>query len=103
MRLEPLENKRKNISQVGFVYDEDSISSAVQFFKTYRSNIKKLHTDHENIWKQWIDYYNKLSESDNPSFINNTELNKLVYIDKFNEWLFDYSFSDVIKETSSFW
>jgi hypothetical protein len=97
MILEPLENKKKNISKIGFVYNEDSIISAVQFFKTYRSNIKKLLADHENIWKKWIDYYNNLNESNNPSFINNTEVNKLLYIDKFNKWLFDYSFSDVIE------
>ena len=100
MKLEPLKNKKRNISQIGFVYEEDSIISAVRFFKNYSYNIKKLLNEEKNIWKKWIEYYNKLSASNNPNFIINSEVNKLVYIDKFNEWLFNYSFSEITYEES---
>ena len=48
-------------------------------------------TEHEKIWKEFITFYNK-----------SEQFNRQNYVEKYNDWLFNYTFSDVIK-SDDFW
>ena len=92
----PLKNNKIKLEQIGFVFKENTIASAVQFYKNYRSNIKKLMQEKKDIWNKWIGYYNNLKDSTYSTYVKDRSVNNLIYINKYNDWLFDYTFSDVI-------
>ena len=39
--------------------------------------------EQQKVWKKWVEYYNGKSDIDNSN-----------YLDKYNNWLFDYTFSN---------
>ena len=86
MKPEPLKNKKVGVPDHTDVYLEDSVVSAVKFYKRYRNNIKRLLEEQKNVWKEFIVYYD-----------SQQNMNKSDYIEKYNIWLFDYAFSDVVQ------
>jgi len=86
MKPEPLKNKKVDVPDHTDVYLEDSVVSAVTFYKRYRNNIKRLLEEQKNVWKEFIVYYD-----------SQHDMNKSDYLEKYNIWLFDYAFSDVVR------
>ena len=95
MNEDTLKNKKEKLPSIGNIYREDNIVKAVEFFKRYRSNLKLLMEENEKAYKKWINHYESLPESQESNFLGKSEVNILKYIDKYNEWLFNYTFSDI--------
>jgi hypothetical protein len=62
----------------------DTFSSLVDLFKRYKNNVKLLMNEQKDVWKKFVKYYE--TQSDN---------NKSNYLNKYNNWLFDYIFYDL--------
>jgi hypothetical protein len=58
-------------------------TSTIEAFKRYKDNVKLLMKEQQKVWKKWVEYYNGKSDIDNSN-----------YLDKYNNWLFDYTFSN---------
>ena len=101
MNLEPLKDKKINDLSLGSIFTEQVIKDAVSFYKRYRSNISLLMEEKKKIWKKWIDYYNTLPKSKQPNFLKKSDINILEYVNSYNVWLFDYTFSDALINESS--
>ena len=86
MKPEPFKNKTVDVPDHTDIYLEDSVVSAVTFYKRYRNNIKRLLEEQKNVWKEFIVYYD-----------SQPDMNKSDYLKKYNIWLFDYTFSDVLQ------
>ena len=93
---EPLRGKRKrrvifrtNEPIHRFCYDGDDVKSAVEFYKKYRQStdiIKKNYQVHDTYNVDlWYDHPNLVEE-----YLSQGKK-------KYNEWLFDYCFGDVIE------
>ena len=80
---EPLREKATFEAELyGFTFND--VKSAVEFYKRYRYHIKRLDEEHEELY---IIYNNLCMEEIKTSEFVNT---------KYNDWLFDYCFGDVI-------
>jgi hypothetical protein len=86
------DNNNKNYNQ-GFekgVSDSfDIFASTIEAYKRYKDNVKLLMNEQQKVWKKWVKYYNGKSDIDNSNYIN-----------RYNNWLFDYTFSDINNEKS---
>lgn len=109
MNYEPLKNQKEKIKkdilskksskkqefysgfEKGVDNSFDIFASFIDLFRRYKSDVKLLMNEQKNIWTKWVEYYEEHSN------INTTN-----YIEKYNDWLFDYFFSDINKETSKF-
>ena len=89
---EPLKNKKVDVPGYASVYLEDAVDSAVKFYKRYKNDIKRLMEEQHKVWSKFIDYYN--SQSD---------IKRSNYLDKYNDWLFDYAFSDIVQSDTDVW
>ena len=105
MKYEPLKNKKqkmiKNSQQSknndefyrGFEKGVDNsfelFYSFIDLYKKYKNDIKLLMNEQKNIWSKWVDYYEKQNKIDATN-----------YIDNYNNWLFDYIFSDFNEDSS---
>lgn len=101
MTPEPLKDKKINDLSLGSIYTEKVIKDAVKFFKRYRSNISLLMEENKKIWKKWIEYYNTLPKAKQANSLKKSDINILEYVNSYNVWLFDYTFSDAIINESS--
>ena len=95
-KLEPLRGKIGDIMEVnrreydvmsGFT--KDDIKSAVEFYKRYRDNIDKLFEYEKKVYNKWFRYIETKLQTDTP-----VRQIKVMYV-YYNDWLFDYCFSDV--------
>jgi len=112
MKYEPLKNQKEKIKKevlssknkkntdekdfyTGFEEGVDNsfdlFASFIDLFRRYKSDVKLLMNEQNNIWSIWVKYYEDHSSIDTSN-----------YIEKYNDWLFDYFFSDVNEETSNF-
>jgi thymidylate synthase len=99
MKPEPLQKKKTRVPSMGTVYAEDVLSSAVQFYKRYRNNVSLLMKEQRKIWKQWIDFFETSTEGIQSQPLRERHTAMHAYLDAYNEWLFDISFSDIIDAT----
>jgi hypothetical protein len=67
----------------------DIFASTIESYKRYKDNVKLLMTEQKKVWKKWVEYYNGKSDIDNSNYLNS-----------YNKWLFDYTFSDINNEKS---
>lgn len=107
MNIEPLKNKKQQIQNIqtkktknqeyqqGF---EQAINESFNLFaqyidqyKRYKNNLQLLMKEQKTLWKQWVSYYEAQ---------NNVDKNE--YLNVYNNWLFDYLFTDINNTTSSF-
>ena len=72
--------------KVGINQSFKSFHQLINQFKKYQNNVKQLMKDENKIWKEWVTFYEK-----------QPNISKSDYIEKYNEWLFDYLFCN--KET----
>ena len=86
MKPSPLINKKVQLSDDTFGFHKDDVQAAVLFYKQYRNDITLLMKEQKKVWDRWIVYYNSLQN------VSKSNVNS-----KFNQWLFDYCFLDVIK------
>ncbi|MDH7507659.1 MAG: hypothetical protein QHH15_07765 [Candidatus Thermoplasmatota archaeon] len=107
MLYEPLKNKKQKIlndfSMVNNKIDKESdfylgfkkgvdesfkvFSTYIDFFKRYKNNVKLLMNEQRDVWLKFVKYYETLSDT-----------NSLNYLNKYNNWLFNYIFCDIIDE-----
>jgi hypothetical protein len=111
MQYEPLKNQKQKIKKdvrstknqnhtnekefyLGFERGVDNsfdlFASFVDLFKRYKNNVKLLMDEQNNVWSKWVKYYEDHSNIDTSN-----------YLAKYNDWLFDYLFSDINGETSN--
>ena len=65
-------------------------NSYIDLFKRYKNNVKLLMDEQNTVWSKWVKYYENHSNIDTSN-----------YLEKYNDWLFDYIFSDINTETSN--
>ena len=69
----------------------DLFASFIDLFKKYKNNVKLLMNEQKKVWSKWVKYYENHSNIDTSN-----------YLEKYNDWLFDYLFSDLNGETANF-
>lgn len=100
MKCEPLKNEKQKIMKgalkstdksefnSGFKKGVDDsfnvFSSSVELFKRYKNNVKLLMNEQREVWLKFVKYY------ESQSTIKSSD-----YLSKYNNWLFDYMFSDI--------
>jgi hypothetical protein len=110
MKYEPLKNKKQKMKKdnlsfknkkdsnrddfyMGFEKGVDNsfdlFASFIELYKRYKNDVKLLMNEQKNIWSKWVKYYEKKSDIDTSNYLEN-----------YNNWLFDYIFSDVNEESS---
>jgi len=81
-------NDKKNDFCLGFKKGVDDsfnvFSSYIYFFKKYKNNVKLLMDEQKDIWLKFVKYYE-----------NKHDTNASNYLSRYNNWLFDYIFSDI--------
>jgi len=104
---EPLRGKKllkpENIvSEEAWIFLSEDVKSAVEFYKRYRADPWLLEEEHPEIIDEWFkDEFDETPEK----IRKESDLNSLFYEqvdnrdddDFFSEWLFDYTFKDVIE------
>ena len=102
MTFEPLKNKTvtgekifvdmniKYTPDMGFI-EENDVKSAIGFYKKYKYHLDLLKQEQPKAFKEWCnsseyDYFKKELKNGNP----------LLAEEYYRDWLFDYSFQDVI-------
>ena len=65
-------------------------ASYIDLFKRYKNNVKLLMNEQNQVWKKFVKYYETQSD-----------MNKSDYLNKYNNWLFDYIFYDINKLDST--
>lgn len=96
MKPEPLQKKKTSIPSIGTVYSEEVLSSAIHFYKRYRSNVSLLMKEQRKIWKQWIGFFETSTEGIQSQPLHQRHTSMHAYLDTYNAWLFDFTFSDVL-------
>ena len=112
MEYEPLKNKKQkmkddilslknqnNTNENGFYLgfekgvdnSFDLFASFIELYKRYKDDVKLLMNEQKNIWSKWVKYYE-----------NQSNVNTSNYLENYNNWLFDYIFSDVNEDTAGF-
>lgn len=107
MKYEPMKTKKIQLNkqyklknennEMRLGYEEgvkdsfDSFASYVDFYKRYKGNVKLLMNEHKSSWKEWVNY-----------FETQTNIDKSNYAGRYNEWLFDYIFTDIDDASMSF-
>ena len=112
MKYEPIKNKKQKMKDEilklknkkdsnelefysGFEKGVDNsfnlFASFIELYKKYKGDVKLLMNEQKNIWSKWVEYYEQKSD-----------INTENYIEMYNNWLFDYIFSDVNGKNSDF-
>jgi len=106
MKCEPLKDKKQQLKKnqktsdnnefkIGFEKGVDDsfvlFSSYVDLYKRYKNDVKLLMKEQKNVWSKWVKYYEGQSNVDPSSYLN-----------RYNEWLFDYVFSNANNEEDAF-
>jgi len=112
MKYEPLKNKKqkmkndilslkkqnntnKNDFSSGFEKGVDNsfdlFASFIELYKRYKDDVKLLMNEQKNIWSKWVRYYESKSN-----------VNTSNYLENYNNWLFDYIFSDINGDAADF-
>jgi len=60
----------------------------IELYKKYQNNVKLLMNEENKVWKNWVKYYE-----------NKSDINTDNYLEKYNDWLFDYFFSNINEDT----
>lgn len=107
MKLEPLKNKKHQIKQgnkqqsqmkdstfysgfqKGVETSFEIFESLLTLYKRYRNNVKLLMEEQQEVWKTWVAFYEKQSD-----------ITQETFLDRYNEWLFDYTFEGNSKENT---
>jgi hypothetical protein len=105
MKCEPLKNKKHKLKKdilkctnnvindesefyLGFKKGVDDsfneFASYVNLFKRYKNNVRLLMNEQKDVWLKFVQYF----ETQRVTKTSN-------YLGKYNNWLFDYIFSDV--------
>jgi len=63
--------------------------SFIDLYKKYKNDVKLLMKEQNNIWSKWVNYYEEQNKIDTTNYLEN-----------YNNWLFDYIFSDINEESS---
>ena len=105
MLYEPLKNKKHKMEKailkstdktiddksefyLGFKKGVDDsfviFASYVNLYRRYKNNVKLLMDEQKKIWLKFVQYYE-----------TQTDINTSNYLNKYNNWLFDYIFYDV--------
>lgn len=85
----PSENKFYLGFEKGVDESFDLFASIVDSYKQYRDDVKLLMKEQRKVWTEWVDYYDNQSDID----VSN-------YLDRYNDWLFNYAFSNINGEKS---
>jgi len=90
MTLEPLKNKKWNNGLDGWFTFND-VKSAIDFYKKYKYHLDLLKQEQPEAFKEWCNsseytYFKKEMKNKNP----------LIAEEYYRDWLFDYSFQDVV-------
>ena len=112
MKYEPIKNKKQKMKDevlslkkqndsnennfyLGFEKGVDNsfdlFASFIELYKRYKNDVKLLMNEQKNIWSKWVKYYEKQSD-----------VNTSNYLEKYNNWLFEYIFSDVNGDAVNF-
>lgn len=106
MKYEPLKNKKQQLKKdkktsdntefnIGFEkgvdHSFDLFASFIELYKRYKNDVKLLMKEQKNVWSNWVKYYENQSSVDTSSYLN-----------RYNEWLFDYIFSNMNEESDTF-
>lgn len=67
----------------------DLFASTIEAYRQYKNDVKLLMKEQQKVWSKWVRYYDSKSDIDNSN-----------YLDRYNNWLFDYTFSDIDEEKS---
>ena len=105
MKCEPLRNKKQKMKKdilaskdssikdgnelyVGYekgVDDSfDAFASFIDLYKRYKNDLKLLMNEQKHVWSKWVQYYE-----------TQKDINTANYLNRYNDWLFDYIFNDV--------
>ena len=106
MKYEPLKDKKQQLKKnqnksdnnefkIGFEKGVDNsfdlFASFIDLYKRYKGDVKLLMKEQKNVWSNWVKYYENQSNVDPSS-----------YLDRYNEWLFDYFFSNINDGSDTF-
>ncbi len=61
----------------------------IELYRKYKDNVKLLMEEQNNVWRKWVEYYEKQKNIDKDNFLQ-----------RYNDWLFSYIFDD---ESSKEW
>jgi hypothetical protein len=59
-------------------------ASFIDLFKRYKNNVKLLMNEQKDVWQKFVKYYETQSDTNTSNYLN-----------RYNNWLFDYIFYDV--------
>ena len=107
MKYEPLKEKKQKIKKEFLknrkkedeffadfekAVDEcfNAFSSHVNMYNRYKDDVKLLMNEQKPVWKKWVEHCDQKN------------IDKTDYIVCYNNWLFDYFFTDVNGGSSSF-
>ena len=110
MKYEPLSGKKQKIKKegypskqknsdgnfyLGFVKGVDEsfevFDTYIDYYKEYKDDVKRLMNEQKNIWKEWVKFYE-----------DQADISKENYLERYNNWLFDYIFSNISGDDSFF-
>ena len=111
MEYEPLKDKKQKLKNtifssnkqksekkdfcIGFEKGVDEsfevFETFIEYYNKYKNDVKLLMNEQKNIWSKWVKFYD-----------NQTKVNPSEYLIKYNEWLFNYIFSNINEENESF-
>ena len=80
----PEKNKFYSGFEKGVDDSFDLFASVVDLYKRYKGDVKLLMNEQRKVWSEWVNYYDSQSDIDVST-----------YLDRYNNWLFDYAFSDI--------
>lgn len=110
MIYEPLKNKKQKMMKDVFTSNDKKINKEseyylgfkkgvddsfnafsfyIDFFKKYKNNVKLLMNEQKDIWLKFVKYYETKSDTNSSN-----------YLSRYNNWLFNYIFSDINEESS---
>ncbi len=85
------ENKFYSGFEKGVEDSFDLFASVVDLYKRYKDDVKLLMNEQRKVWSEWVNYYDSRSDIDVST-----------YLDRYNNWLFDYAFSDIDGKSDDF-
>jgi len=105
MKCEPLKDKKQKMMKdalkstdnnindesefyIGFKKGVDDsfnvFASFVDLFNKYKNNVKLLMNEQKDVWLKFVQYYENQSDTNTSNYLN-----------RYNNWLFDYIFYDI--------
>ena len=77
--------------KIGINKSFQSFSDLIKQYLNYQNDVKKLMSEEQEIWKKWVQFYEKQQE-----------IAKSDYIEIYNTWLFNYLFCNSMKKQELF-